>query len=147
MHISKKSITFAPDFESGETTKEHQRMKHLYPYSRKLSAFLLAVLFCVYYTDLRMCMHTHIINDVYIVHSHFHASTHHDSPDGEHTAGQLYFLDLFQSEFVLCLTAGLLLLLAVRPLLSRLLAHDCPLGLQRACRHTRLRAPPAYNNL
>lgn len=39
------------------------------------------MLFCVYYTDLRMCMHSHIVNNVYIVHSHFHAPTHHDSSD------------------------------------------------------------------
>ena len=92
-------------------------------------------------------MHSHIVNNVYIVHSHFHAPTHHESSDGEHTAGQLYFLDLFQTEFVLCLTAGLSVLLAVRPLLSRLQARDCALLLFRSYRYTRLRAPPEYNNL
>lgn len=127
--------------------KTKQHMRHLYSYRRKLLALLLAMLFCVYYTDLRMCMHSHIVNNVYIVHSHFHAPTHHDSSDGAHTAGQLYFLDLFQTEFVLCLVAGLLVLLAVRPLLSRLQARDCTLPLLHSYRHTRWRAPPEYNNL
>ena len=68
-------------------------------------------------------MHSHIVNNVYIVHSHFHAPTHHESSDGEHTAGQLYFFDLFQTEFVLCLTAGLLVLLVERRALVQFRDH------------------------
>jgi len=52
---------------------------------RKITALFLLVLFVVYYGSINLFYHTHIINGVTIVHSHFHAETHHDTQSGGHT--------------------------------------------------------------
>ena len=52
---------------------------------KKITALFLLVLFAGYYGGVTLFFHTHIINGVMIVHSHFHAETHHDTQSGGHT--------------------------------------------------------------
>lgn len=111
---------------------------------RKAIAYMLSVLFCVYYTDITMFTHAHIVNDTYIVHSHFHASTHHSTPDGTHSAQQIHFIQFHQSEFLLFLGGVLAVAALIRQLLCNVLSACimpralCPI------RTFSLRAPPVY---
>ena len=64
-----------------------------------ISTFLL-VLFVTYYVDISFFEHTHIINGVTIVHSHFHNSAHEKTPTGGHTTTEITLIaisSLFQS--------------------------------------------------
>ena len=64
-----------------------------------ISTFLL-VLFVTYYVDITFFEHTHIINGVTIVHSHFHNSAHEKTPTGGHTTTEITLIainSLFQS--------------------------------------------------
>ena len=67
---------------------------------RQIIATALFVLFAVYYADITFFGHTHIINGVTIVHSHFHSSDHEKTPSGGHTATEITFYavsSLFQT--------------------------------------------------
>jgi len=64
-----------------------------------IAAFLL-VIFALFYTDITMFQHTHVINGITIVHSHFHTSSHEKTPTGGHTATEITFIainSLFQT--------------------------------------------------
>lgn len=89
---------------------------------RKAIACMLSVLFCVYYTDITMFTHAHIVNDTYIVHSHFHTPTHHSTPDGTHSTQQIHFIQFHQSEFLLFLGGLLAVAALIRPLLYNVLS-------------------------
>ncbi|MCL1969430.1 MAG: hypothetical protein FWF65_08345 [Bacteroidetes bacterium] len=52
---------------------------------RKVTALFLLMLFVGYYGGVTLFFHTHIINGVMIVHSHFHAESHHNTKSGGHT--------------------------------------------------------------
>ena len=52
---------------------------------KKTVSLCLLTLFAGYYGGVTLFVHTHIINGVTIVHSHFHAETHHDTKSGGHT--------------------------------------------------------------
>ena len=56
---------------------------------RKAIAALFLLLFVAYYSNATLFEHTHIINGVTIVHSHFHAGSHHNSHSGGHTANNV----------------------------------------------------------
>ena len=55
---------------------------------RYLSALSLA-LFLSYYADITLFRHSHIINGVTIVHSHFYNDEHRNSESGGHTESQI----------------------------------------------------------
>ena len=57
--------------------------------SRRGIAALFLLLFVAYYSNVTLFEHTHIINGVTIVHSHFHADSHHNSRSGGHTANNV----------------------------------------------------------
>ena len=62
------------------------------------SAFI--VLFAVYYTDITFFEHTHIINGVTVVHSHFYNNKHTKTPTGGHSTTEITFFavnSLFQT--------------------------------------------------
>jgi len=62
------------------------------------SAFI--VLFAVYYADITFFEHTHIINGVTVVHSHFYNNNHQKTPSGGHTTTEITFFavnSLFQT--------------------------------------------------
>jgi len=67
---------------------------------RQTIASALLVLFAVYYTDITFFEHTHIINGITIVHSHFYNSDHTQTPSGGHTTTEITFFavnSLFQT--------------------------------------------------
>ena len=119
-------------------------MRNRKQYVRKAIACMLSVLFCVYYTDITMFTHAHIVNDTYIVHSHFHTPTHHSTPDGTHSTQQIHFLKFHQSEFLLFLGGLLAVAALIRPLLYNVLSACitpralCPIRTFSLC------APPVY---
>ena len=50
----------------------------------------MTALLCVSYVNSTMCWHSHVIDGVVIVHSHFYGKKHtQQSTDGSHTQGQL----------------------------------------------------------
>ena len=60
----------------------------------------LLVLFVLFYADITMFEHTHIINGITIVHSHFHTKAHEKTPTGGHTETEITFIaitSLFQT--------------------------------------------------
>jgi len=52
---------------------------------KKIVSSFLLMLFVSYYGSINLFFHTHVINGITIVHSHFHAETHHDTQNGGHT--------------------------------------------------------------
>ncbi|MCL1934201.1 MAG: hypothetical protein FWF53_10385 [Candidatus Azobacteroides sp.] len=67
---------------------------------RQIISTLLVVLFVLYYADIALFQHTHIINGVTVVHSHFHGSNHEKTPTGGHTTTEITFFadnSLFQT--------------------------------------------------
>lgn len=54
------------------------------PHIRKWLAAFLLLIFGVYYTNVTLFYHTHIINGTTIVHSHCHSHQHHSTSDGGH---------------------------------------------------------------
>ena len=53
------------------------------------AASLMLLLFTAYYANVTLFCHTHIVNGVTLVHSHFHNQHHHDTDDGGHTVVEL----------------------------------------------------------
>jgi len=67
---------------------------------RRITATALLALFAVYYADITFFEHTHIINGVTVVHSHFYNSKHTQTPAGGHTTTEITFFaanSLFQT--------------------------------------------------
>lgn len=73
---------------------------------RNLLAAGLLVVFGVYYSNVTLFYHTHIINGVTIVHSHSHAQHHHDSKDGGHTVVQLTLIAQLTSQLLMMAAHG-----------------------------------------
>ena len=57
-------------------------------------AGLFIILYLSYYSSVSLFTHTHIINGVTIVHSHFHGKAHHSNDTGGHTWSQLELIAL-----------------------------------------------------
>lgn len=67
---------------------------------KQVIAASLLVLFALFYADITMFQHTHIINGITIVHSHFHTKAHEQTPTGGHTETEITFIaiaSLFQT--------------------------------------------------
>lgn len=67
---------------------------------RRSVAGIFLLFFVAYYINATLFEHTHIVNGVTIVHSHFHASSHHNSQSGGHTANNvtlIAYLTSFQT--------------------------------------------------
>ena len=67
---------------------------------KQIISTVLLILFVLYYADITLFQHTHIINGVTIVHSHFHNRNHEKTPTGGHTATEVTFFadsSLFQT--------------------------------------------------
>lgn len=58
------------------------------------------LLFVGYYADVNCFCHSHIVNGVTIVHSHFHNQHHHDTEEGGHTATELTLIANMAAQFL-----------------------------------------------
>lgn len=56
---------------------------------KRFFAGVFTLLFVAYYTNATMFSHTHVVNGVTIVHSHFYGEDHGSTPESEHTSGEL----------------------------------------------------------
>jgi hypothetical protein len=56
-----------------------------------ISGFLL-VLFVAFYFNIAFFQHKHIIDEIKIVHSHFHKECHHNTDSGGHTPCELFLI-------------------------------------------------------
>lgn len=66
---------------------------------RQGAASLMLLLFVGYYVNVNFFCHTHIINGVTLVHSHFHNQHHHDTDEGGHTATELTLIANLTNQF------------------------------------------------
>lgn len=58
------------------------------------------LLFVGYYANVSLFCHTHIVNGVTLVHSHFHNQHHHDTDEGGHTATELTLIANMAAQFL-----------------------------------------------
>ncbi len=58
------------------------------------------LLFVGYYVDINFFCHSHIVNGVTIVHSHFHNQHHQDTDEGGHTATELTLIANMAAQFL-----------------------------------------------
>ena len=58
---------------------------------KKLIAIFLAMLFVSDYVNDHFFFHSHIIDNVLVVHSHIHSDSHHQTPSGGHTRQDFNF--------------------------------------------------------
>jgi len=111
---------------------------------KQILATSLLVLFALFYTDITMFEHTHIINGITIVHSHFYGSNHTKTPTGGHTETEVTFItinSLFQSfEDILIHFDTTLFLIFFGLVLTYVETKD----IKRVTHFSFLRAPPAY---
>jgi hypothetical protein len=110
-------------------------------YKRTGICFLL-VIFTTYYVDITFFQHSHIMNGVTIVHSHFHGKAHTQS--GAHSVNELTLISTlsdFQSEQMaeVCIAISFLILLSTVG--GAIPADDIRL---RPSFHILLRAPPSF---
>jgi hypothetical protein len=110
--------------------------------SKQTAICFLLLVFTTYYVDITFFQHSHIINGVTIVHSHFHGKAHTQS--GGHSINELTLISTlsdFQSVQLVweSVAMGLLVLLAT-------ISVNIPTGdiRLRPVFHTLLRAPPAF---
>lgn len=64
------------------------------------AASLMLLLFASYYVDVNFFCHSHIVNGVTIVHSHFHNQHHHDTNEGGHTTTELTLIANMAAQFL-----------------------------------------------
>jgi len=55
------------------------------PKTKQILSLLFVALFVSYYAGTVLFLHSHIIRDNVVAHSHIHAETHHDTNSGNHT--------------------------------------------------------------
>lgn len=67
---------------------------------RQGAASLMLLLFVGYYVNVNFFCHTHIINGVTLVHSHFHDKHHGDTDEGGHTATELTLIANMAAQFL-----------------------------------------------
>lgn len=76
------------------------------------AASLMLLLFVGYYANVTLFCHTHIVNGVTLVHSHFHSENHHSTDDGGHTWFEVTLIANLTESFVV-IGAGVLALIAI----------------------------------
>ena len=114
---------------------------------RRSVAGLLIALFGIYYTNVSLCLHTHIVGGTTIVHSHFHRAKHHSTPTGEHTCTQLQLISILNT--ISC-TDDVCISISFSPILIPTERHDFSYTEQIFCpsRHKASpRAPPFAVNI
>lgn len=59
----------------------------------KIIASLMLVLFIFYYANNNLFLHSHVINGIIVVHSHFHNDKHHSHKSGDHTTNDVNLIE------------------------------------------------------
>ncbi len=111
--------------------------------ARRIIAHCLLAIFALYYANITLFYHAHIVNGTTIVHSHFHDKAH--TQDGTHSAAELTLFSVlsdFQSAAVSAffIVAALLFVVA---LVLTLLRQGALIESPAACHG--LRAPPVLS--
>lgn len=100
------------------------------------------LLLIMYYANISLFCHTHIVNGVTLVHSHFHNRQHHNSDDGGHTVTVITFIVALTESFILT-GAGILVLLAILRRAEKILRSGLTIYITKLYYHYfSLRAPP-----
>ena len=110
---------------------------------RQGAASLMLLLFVGYYVDVNFFCHSHLVNGVTIVHSHFHNQHHHDTNEGGHTATELTLIANMATQF---LTTGETPLTELTAFDTLILILGCEQESEVVSTHLltiSLRAPPA----
>lgn len=113
--------------------------------SKNYVAIVLVAIFSLYYASSTMFGHSHIINGVTVVHSHFHlpGNAHHQNADGGHTLqeiGLIASINASVQQLVISLSFNVISCFV----LVGLLMTSCPartVSIHHNC--SGLRAPPA----
>jgi hypothetical protein len=108
--------------------------------SKQLISCLLIVIFALYYANICFFYHSHIINGVTIVHSHFHGEAH--SQAGTHSSSELTLISMLSSfhslQASLCF-AGLVIFLLLQAIIRPLFKGNV---IPKPVTCVSLRAPP-----
>ncbi len=110
--------------------------------AKRILSGILFLVFVVYYINISFFTHSHVINGVTIVHSHFHSKNH--TMSGSHSESELTLisaLSLFHSlqAFLFLVSLGMALLLMAIFCLPSENISTAPLAL-----HLPARAPPFH---
>lgn len=109
---------------------------------RRSVSVVFLLLLIMYYANVSLFCHTHIVNGVTLVHSHFHNKQHHDSDDGGHTVTVITFIAALTESFILT-GAGILVLLAILRRAEEILRSGSTIYISKLYyRYFSLRAPP-----
>lgn len=101
------------------------------------------IVFCLYSCSVSFFTHTHIINGVTIVHSHFYTTDDDGKPTHEHTGAEIQLINSLSIYFVAGLIVAFILILAF-DLKPRLLVSKSPFFVLQSIHreYSRLRPPP-----
>lgn len=109
-------------------------------------AFLL--IFSIYACSITFFTHTHIINGVTIVHSHFYTTDDEGKPTHEHSGAEIQLINNLSTYFSFALIV-IPILLGLKRIVVHILTviSDCEHPKNELLRISRLRAPPAHYSL
>lgn len=79
---------------------------------RSVMSVVFLLMFSLYYANVTLFCHTHIVNGVTLVHSHFHSEEHHSTDDGGHTWFEVTLIANLTESFIIT-GAGVLALIAI----------------------------------
>lgn len=109
----------------------------------KVLRIVLLIIFCLYTCSITFFTHSHIVNGVTIVHSHFYLSDDDGNPAHEHSGAEIQLIQQLSTYFFFGLIAAVIVLCCLALHTTKLYVnHDCIYKQNLYQKHFRLRAPP-----
>ena len=109
----------------------------------KALKIVLLIIFCLYTSSITFFTHSHIVNGVTIVHSHFYLADDEGNPTHEHSGAEIQLIQHLSTYFVFGLIAAAIILgwLTLRAT-TLFVNQDCIYKQNLYQKYFRLRAPP-----